>query len=801
MDEQTIQNRRWSILGVLVLCLLVVILDNTILNVALKTIQGDLNASQSDMQWAVDSYALVFAGLLITWGVLGDRLGRKKVLMVGLVIFGAMSALCSFSASSGELIAFRALMGIGAAAVQPQTLSIIQNVFEPRERPKAIGIWAGASGMAIALGPITGGVLLKYFWWGSIFLVNVPIVIVAVIAIFFLVPDSKDPHPGRLDPFGVLLSIVALGVLVYGVIEGGNTDDWLRWNTLGAIVLGVVLLALFVWTQARSSHPTIDVSLFKNRHFSAGAGAIAAAFFALQGATFYLAYYLQAVRGYSPLLAGTALIAVAAAVMIAAPSSAKLSGRFGPRVVTGVGMTLFGVALAGYGLVTQTAPIWSVLILLALTGAGLGLTMSPATNAIMSAVPREKAGAGSAVNNTVRQVAGALGVAILGSILVIFYRGHLGADAPQTLATKLDQPTSVVSKLPASQRVGSLVQSDSGQSIENSLQFAGDAGAHLRARGAAAAGTVSAAEQRRAQQRAETSIGGFVGDVKSSFMSAMNITSLFGAAAALIGAATAFGFLPGRREFAEMGGGPAAPPAPGASAPQQSEDGVAATPKHLDAQAEPVAGGTHSYTAVLTSTANTTTYPTGTSNAVSVTVAKATTSSTFAMPAAITYGTPLSATQLAATSATPGTFAYTPPAGTVLSAGTQGLSATLTPTDSTGLRRGRPQTTTIVVNKAALTATAANATRMYGAANPTHDRDADRCRKQRPHHRDLHLNRHHHRAGWLDRADHADACRSFEPSRQLQRQPGFRYAHDRPGQHHRDPHRSGDDTPPAQPPR
>ncbi|MBV9594338.1 MAG: MFS transporter, partial [Actinobacteria bacterium] len=196
-------NRRWVILAVLVVCLLVVILDNTILNVALKTIQSDLGASQSQMQWAVDSYALVFAGLLITAGVLGDRLGRKKVLLFGMLAFGATSALCSFANSSTELILFRSLMGIGAAAVQPQTLSIIQNVFEPRERGKAIGIWAGASGMAIALGPIAGGALLKYFWWGSIFLINVPIVVVGVIAIFFLVPDSRDPRPGRLAPLGV----------------------------------------------------------------------------------------------------------------------------------------------------------------------------------------------------------------------------------------------------------------------------------------------------------------------------------------------------------------------------------------------------------------------------------------------------------------------------------------------------------------------------------------------------------------------------------------------------------------------
>ncbi|MCW2527724.1 MAG: EmrB/QacA subfamily drug resistance transporter, partial [Pseudonocardiales bacterium] len=258
MDQETIQRRRWGILSVLVICLLVVILDNTILNVALKTIQEDLGASQSQMQWAVDSYALVFAGLLITMGVLGDRLGRKKVLLFGMVAFGITSALCSFAQDSNQLIIFRALMGIGAAAVQPQTLSIIQNVFEPHERAKAIGIWAGASGVAIALGPITGGALLKYFWWGSIFLVNVPIVVVGVIAIVLLVPESKNPNPGRLDPAGVLLSIAALVLLVFGIIEGGNSNEWLTINALGAIVAGVVLLALFVYLQKRSTHPTID---------------------------------------------------------------------------------------------------------------------------------------------------------------------------------------------------------------------------------------------------------------------------------------------------------------------------------------------------------------------------------------------------------------------------------------------------------------------------------------------------------------------------------------------------------------
>jgi len=557
VDEKTVHNRRWLILAVLVVCLLVVILDNTILNVGLKTIQETLNASQSQMQWAVDSYALVFAGLLITGGVLGDRIGRKKVLLFGMLAFGATSALCSFATSPLELVLFRALMGIGAAAVQPQTLSIIQNVFEPHERPKAIGIWAGASGMAIALGPIAGGLLLKYFWWGSIFLVNVPIVVVGVVAIAFLVPDSKNPRPGRLDPAGVLLSIVALVVLVYGVIEGGDTNDWLAWNTLGAIVLGLALLALFVWTQQRSSHPTIDVTLFKNRHFSSGATAIAMVFFALTGSTFYLAYFLQAVRNYTALAAGVALIAVAAAVMIASPLSARLSHQFGPKLVTGSGLTLFALTMASYGLATQTMPQWVIEVMMACMGLGMGLTMSPATNAIMGAVPREKAGAGSAVNNTVRQVASALGVAILGSILAVVFQGHLGADAPARTAAALDQPAAAVAHLPASAQARTFVQGDTSRSIGNALEFAGEAAQAVRSRADLPNAPRLAPQQRAAvATRDARVINGFVGDSKSAFMSGMRIASLFAGLFALLGAVAAFLFLPGRAEHADLMGAP-----------------------------------------------------------------------------------------------------------------------------------------------------------------------------------------------------------------------------------------------------
>jgi EmrB/QacA subfamily drug resistance transporter len=552
-DEETIQRRRWEILGVLVICLLVVVLDTTILNVALRTIQESLNASQSQMQWAVDSYALVFAGLLITWGVLGDRFGRKNVLLFGMVTFGATSALCSFAQNSNELILFRALMGIGAAAVQPQTLSIITNVFEPKERGKAIGIWAAGSGIAIALGPIAGGALLKYFWWGSVFLVNVPIVIIGAIAIYFLVPDSKDPSPSKVDVGGVLLSIVALVLLVYGIIEGGNSNNWVAIDSLGAIVAGILLMAIFVVVQKRSKNPAIDVTLFANRQFSAGGAAIGLTFFALMGSTFYLAYFLQAVRGYTALAAGFALVAVAAAVMIFSPLAARLAARFGPGPVAGTGLFLVGAAMGSYTFIGAGTPQWIIEVLMFAQGAGMGLTMGPSTNAIMNAVPREKAGAGSAVNNTVRQVAGALGVAILGSILAVIYRGQLGSSSPTTLASQLDQPAAVVRQLPAGAQVSPLVRKDTSESIGSSLDFAGKAGAALTARGkSAAAARLTPSQVARAKAADSMLVGRFVQSSKDSFVTAMHWTSLVAGFFAWIGAAVAFAFLP-RRRRAETG--------------------------------------------------------------------------------------------------------------------------------------------------------------------------------------------------------------------------------------------------------
>ncbi|KZF01958.1 MAG: MFS transporter [Rhodococcus sp. (in: high G+C Gram-positive bacteria)] len=546
-DVDAVFRRRWLILAVMVVCLLVVILDNTILNVALKTIQSDLDASQSAMQWAVDSYAVVFAGLLIVWGVTGDRIGRKRTLVIGMVLFGITSALCSTADSATELIVYRALMGIGAAAVQPQTLSIIQNVFEPDERPKAIGIWAAASGIAIALGPITGGALLEFFWWGSVFLVNVPIVIIGVALIVVLVPESKDPNPGKIEPFGVILSIVALVTLVFGIIEGGNTNDWFQWRSLGAIVLGLTLLTLFIVLERRSAHPTIDVTLFKNRQFSAGTISIALVFFSLMGATFYLAYYLQAIRGYTPLAAGVALIAVAAGVMISASQAAKLSDRFGARYVAGSGLTLFALAMLSYGLVGETTPQWVVEVLMFVLGSGMGLTMTPATNAIMGAVPRDKAGAGSAVNNTVRQVAGALGVAVLGSLLAVAFRADLGAATPNDVASALDQPSQIVSQLPIEVQVTPLVSADASESIGGALEFAGRSAEALTARAALPqADRIPADVMAEQKQNAEETLTTFVAESKAAFVHGMHVSSVAAAGSAFLGAIAAFTLLPGR---------------------------------------------------------------------------------------------------------------------------------------------------------------------------------------------------------------------------------------------------------------
>jgi EmrB/QacA subfamily drug resistance transporter len=418
VDGQPYERRWWALL-VLCLSLVVIGMDNTILNVALPTLARDLGATASELQWMVDAYILVFAGLLLTMGALGDRFGRKLALNIGLFVFVAGSVASAFAGSAEVLIASRAAMGIGGALIMPSTLSIITNVFPPRERGRAIGIWAGVAGFGIILGPVIGGWLLEHFWWGSVFLVNVPVVAVAILAGYPLVPESKDPNATPLDPVGAGLSIAALVTLVYGIIEAPERG-WSDGLILGLFAIAAVLSVAFIWWERRVEHPMLRTEFFRNPRFSAASAAITLTFFAMFGSVFLLTQHLQFVLGYSPLEAGFRILPVAT-LIVAAPLSARIVERIGTKIVVAAGLLTVATALAllstvdlasGYGVVAAT---------IAIMGLGMGLTMAPATESIMGSLPLAKAGVGSAMNDTTRMVGGALGVAVLGSVMASAY--------------------------------------------------------------------------------------------------------------------------------------------------------------------------------------------------------------------------------------------------------------------------------------------------------------------------------------------------------------------------------------------
>jgi EmrB/QacA subfamily drug resistance transporter len=448
-----VHNRRWYILGVLVISLLVVVLDNTVLNVALKTIADPtegLGATQSQLEWAINSYTLVFAGLLFTFGVIGDRVGRKRMLIIGMLLFGASSLISSYATSPQQLIWARAAMGLGGAAIMPQTLSIISNVFEPRERGKAIGLWAGAVGIGIAVGPVTGGLLLDHFWWGSVFLINVPVILAGVAGIVLMVPESRNPNPAKIDSLGVLLSIAGLILLTYGIIEGGDNASWTGPGVLGPIVGGLLVLALFAWYESRIQHPALNVKLFRDARLSASVGAITLVFFGMSGVFFFTSIYLQSVRDYSPLEAGLLTLPFAAAQMIFSPRSSAMVARFGAKATTTTGLIMVFFAVLSYQLLTTHSPIWMLEIGFFLQGAGMANVMPPATNAVMSVLPREEAGSGSALTNVSRQVAVALGVAILGSVVSSVYRDEMTphlAGLPKAAGDSIGATTGIADRL------------------------------------------------------------------------------------------------------------------------------------------------------------------------------------------------------------------------------------------------------------------------------------------------------------------------------------------------------------------
>jgi EmrB/QacA subfamily drug resistance transporter len=431
--------RRWLVLGVMCLTLLLIVMDNTIVNVALPTLQRDLDASTSQLQWVVDSYILVFAGLLLAMGALGDRFGRRGALAIGLSIMGVASVASSFANSADQLIATRAVMGIGGALIMPATLSIIINVFTDRkERAQAIAIWTATAGAAVAIGPVTGGWLLEHFWWGSVFLVNVPVVLIALVLGQLFVPTSRDPSAPPLDIVGALLSIAGLTALVWAIIEGPN--GWTHASTLVGFALAVVLLGAFGLWERRTRFPMLDMSLFRNARFSAASGAIMLTFFAMFGTLFLLTQFLQDVMGYTALETGIRLLPMAAIQMVIAPASARIVERVGSKVIVGLGLVTAAVGLILASRLTADASYGQVVISLLVLAAGLALVMPTATESIMGSLPPAKAGVGSAVNDTTRELGGALGVAVLGSVMSSTYRPKVtdaisGTPIPQDAAT------------------------------------------------------------------------------------------------------------------------------------------------------------------------------------------------------------------------------------------------------------------------------------------------------------------------------------------------------------------------------
>jgi MFS transporter, DHA2 family, integral membrane protein len=446
-------DRRWWVLGVLVLSLVVVMTANTSLNVAIPSIVRDTGASPTQLQWIVDAYALVFAGLLLTAGAMGDRFGRKGALMVGLAIFGTMSLLATMAQDPAALIAIRATQGLGAALLMPGTLSILAAVFPPDERPRAIAIWAGFAGSGAALGIVGSGWLLEHFWWGSVFFVNVPIVAVALVLVAWLVPTSRDPRRLPLDVIGALLSIVALGSLLFAIIEGPERG-WTDGVTLGAFAAAAVGLAGFLAWERRREFPMLDLRFFASRPFTVGTSTIALTFFAMFGTFFIMTQYLQSVRGYTPLEAGVRILPMMAAMIPASTLSARWASRFGARAVLITGLTLLSAGLLVLASLGTTTSYWVLAGGLVLLGTGIGNVAAPATGAVMSSLPVAKAGVGSAVNDTAREVGGALGIAVLGSLLSAGYRASLGGVAGVPEASLATAERSIGAALQEASRLG-----------------------------------------------------------------------------------------------------------------------------------------------------------------------------------------------------------------------------------------------------------------------------------------------------------------------------------------------------------
>ncbi|MGH3249564.1 MAG: DHA2 family efflux MFS transporter permease subunit [Trebonia sp.] len=496
-------TRRWWILGILSLSVVLVAIDNTIVNVTLPTLSHRIGASTSDLQWIVDAYTICFAGLLLVCGSAGDRVGRKRLLQAGLVLFMITSFAAAHSGSLWPLVASRAGMGVAAALVYPSTLAMLPMIFTSRqERAIAVGVWSGVSGIAIALGPVAGGLLLEHFWWGSIFMVNLPVAALAIVLGALFVNESRDPAPGPFDLPAAALSAPVIGLLIWTIIEAPQ-HGWASAQTLAGFAGSAVLAAVFVWWELRCENPMVDMRLFRNARFSVASVTISLAFFALFGFTFIITEYFQLVRGYSPLKAGAATLPYAAVMAAFSPLAMLVVLKAGTKAVVSVGLALMA---AGF-LIVVRAPVyadyWQVIVVsMCLMAAGMALCTGPATDSLLASLPASKAGVGSAFNDTTRELGGALGVAIAGSLLSWLYGSHLA-----TSWSALGVPSAVVSQ--------------GRTSIAGGLAIAGQAGT---------------------PGQAEAMAQG----VRTSFMAGLHVGSAVIAGAALVAALAALVLLPRR---------------------------------------------------------------------------------------------------------------------------------------------------------------------------------------------------------------------------------------------------------------
>jgi EmrB/QacA subfamily drug resistance transporter len=430
----------------------VVSVDATIVNVALPTLSRELDADTAQLQWIVDAYTLVMAGLMLSMGSLSDRFGRRGWLSAGLALFAITSVYAAQVDSADALIWARAAMGVGAAVIFPATLSLITNIFvDPVKRAKAIGLWAAMVGVGVAAGPISGGWLLEHFSWGSVFMVNVPIAAVAVIGAVLFVPTSRDPAAPPVDMPGLVLSSIGVTALVYTVIEA-PTWGWRSVHTAAGFAVAVVVLAAFALWERRTAHPMLDVTVFVNRRFSGGSLAVTAGFLTLFGFIFVITQYFQFIKGYSAFETGVRLLPVAISIAVASIVGPRIVERIGTTAVVAGGLVIFAAGLAWASTADAATPYIEIALQMVLLGGGLGLTTAPATESIMGSLSADKAGVGSAVNDTTRELGGTLGVAIVGSVFASIYSGRL-SDSAVVAGLPAEVRTTMERSMAAAQRV------------------------------------------------------------------------------------------------------------------------------------------------------------------------------------------------------------------------------------------------------------------------------------------------------------------------------------------------------------